>query len=56
MKTKLQDFNCSNRKKVIRNIGRIWGGLNQEYFKTLARSMPRRIQACIQNEYYPTKY
>ena len=56
IKNKLRNLNCSNRQKVIKNLGRVWGSLDQDYFKNLARSMPRRIQACIQNDYYPTKY
>ena len=45
------DLNCSNRAKVIRNVKKVWNDLPQDYFKTLARSMPIRIRACIANDY-----
>ena len=50
------DYNCSNRELVIRNVKKVWDDLPQDYFRTLARSMPTRIQACIANDYYGTKY
>ena len=56
IKSQLKLYDCSNRKKVIRNLRHIWRELGQDYFRSLARSMPRRIAACIANNYGSTKY
>ena len=56
VKARLKLYDCSNRRKVIRNLRFIWDSMGQDYFRKLARSMPSRIEACIANNFGSTKY
>ena len=56
MKYDLREMDCSTKKKLIENIKKVWNNLPREYWVTLADSMPRRIQAVIDNQGGPTKY
>ena len=56
IKGKLLELDCSTREKVIEHVERIWNELDQEYFRNLARSMPKRIAMCIENNYGSIKY
>ena len=57
MKSKLNRIVCKNKQKLIENITRIWyNDLDIETLRNLALSMPERIEKCLKNKGYSTKY
>ena len=57
MKNQLAEFRPSNKAEMIRRIKQIWvRQMSPEYFRKLAESMPRRLQAVIDNGGWMTKY
>ena len=57
MKDQLKDFQCQKKDQLILEIKRIWCvKVTREYCLTLARSMPNRIQACMEANGGHTKY
>ena len=57
MKDQIKDFKCTSRQNLIKEITRIWCLLvTPEYCATLARSMPNRIQECLDNNGWHTRY
>ena len=52
----LRDRNCGNLEELWEALQEGWYALDWEYLTKLADSMPRRLQAVIDNDGYPTKY
>lgn len=52
----LRDRQCGNLEELWEALQEGWYALDWEYLTKLADSMPRRLQAVIDNNGYPTKY
>ena len=53
---RLKDRKTNTKEDLFRVIEEGWNNLPKEYLKTLVESMPRRIEACIKNKGFATKY
>ena len=57
MKKKMAEKNCSSIEELKSHLKTIWvSDISVELCQSLAMSMPRRIQAVLQNKGYNTKY
>ena len=52
--------NTSQSEEAITELGKAlqqaWDAIPEDFFESLIESMPRRIQACLNNKGWHTKY
>ena len=56
LKDRVQARNPTSHEDGWRKAQEEWANIEPEFYAALVDSMPRRIQAVIDNKYYATKY